>query len=223
MHRLPTNLNKVMHMIDLKNITLVLTSCGRLDLLQKTVESIHPEILVNTKQNILIDDSGNRSIHEQIESNSFFSNWKKLYNEVNIGQPKSVDKAYSFVDTDYIFHCEDDWIFDYRFDFVQDSIDILKNNNNIMQVTFRKNCPQPITVINNLSIKLPGWNGEWFGFTYNPSILKTEVVRKVQPYSGKSEQMISKKYNELGYLTAFLYGVIDHIGWGRSTNSHQKL
>jgi len=29
----------------------------------------------------------------------------------NIGQIKSIDKAYSMVDTEYIFHCEDDWEF----------------------------------------------------------------------------------------------------------------
>jgi len=210
-------------MINLKDITFVLTSCGRLDLLQKTVESIHPEILMNTKKNILIDDSGSKSIHQQIDSNKLYSNWIKLYNEENIGQPKSVDRAYSLVDTDYIFHCEDDWVFDYRFDFVQDSIDILKNNNNIMQVTFRKGCPHPVKLINGLNIKIPAWNGEWYGFTYNPSIIKTEAVRKIKSYSGKLEQLISKQYYELGYLTASIYGVVDHIGWGRSTNSYLKL
>lgn len=213
-----------MHMIDLKNITLVLTSCGRLDLLQKTVESIHPEILVNTKQNILIDDSGNRSIHEQIESNSFFSNWKKLYNEVNIGQPKSVDKAYSFVDTDYIFHCEDDWIFDCHYDFIFESIKVLQSNEKIFQVTFRKDDPHPVQHTNQgYGIKIPGWRNEWYGFTYNPSILKFNDINKVLPYSGKTEQQISKCYYDLGLLTASISGVVDHIGWGRSTNSHLKL
>ena len=36
---------------------------------------------------------------------------KIIYNDVNIGQCKSIDKAYELVDTEYIFHCEDDWEF----------------------------------------------------------------------------------------------------------------
>lgn len=207
----------------MNNISLVLTSCGRLDLLEQTVKSIHPYILDNTKIKILIDDSGNKDIYSRIESNPLFSNWKKIYNEENIGQPKSVDKAYSFVDTDYIFHCEDDWIFDNRFDFINDSLAILKTHNNIMQVTFRKDCPHPLINMNGISIKTPGWRGEWFGFTYNPSIIKTDVIRKAQPYSGQNEQSLSKKFNSLGYVTASIYGVVSHIGWGRSTNSHIKL
>lgn len=224
MHRLPFKLSIRINMPNFNNITLVLTSCGRLDLLERTVKSIHPGILANTKKNVLIDDSGSEIIREKIENNLLFSNWVKLYNEQNIGQPKSVDKAYSLVDTEYVFHCEDDWIFDCHYDFISESIKVLQSNEKIFQVTFRKDDPHPIQHTNQgYGIKIPGWRNEWYGFTYNPSILKFNDINKVLPYSGKTEQQISKCYYDLGLLTASISGVVDHIGWGRSTNSHLKL
>lgn len=208
----------------LQNVTLVLTSCGRLDLLEATVKSIHPYIIKNTKQNILIDDSGKKDIHNSIESNKLFLNWIKIYNQENIGQPKSVDKAYSLVDTDYVFHCEDDWIFDNDYNFIFKSLDILEKHEKIFQVTFRKNCPHPVIPTNdNFSIKISGWNNEWYGFTYNPSIIRMRDVKKVMPYSGKNEQTISKNYYDIGVVSVAINGVVDHIGWGRSTLSFLKL
>jgi hypothetical protein len=33
-----------------------------------------------------------------------------IVNKKRMGQLFSIDKAYSVVDTEYIFHCEDDWV-----------------------------------------------------------------------------------------------------------------
>jgi hypothetical protein len=207
----------------MNNLTLVLTSCGRLDLLDETVKSIPASIRTNIKK-ILIDDSGKKDVHDQIKNNPLFSDWLLLFNEENIGQPKSVDKAYSFVETDYVFHCEDDWLFDNDTTFIHKAIDILERYENIFQVTFRKDCPHPTQpTSDNFVIKTPGWRNEWYGFTYNPSIIKMKCVKQVLPYSGKNEQQIGKLYYDLGLFTAAIHGVVHHIGYGRSTMSHIKL
>lgn len=54
----------------------------------------------------------------------------------NLGQIKSIDLAYQEVKTDYIFHCEDDWLF-YRSGFIEDSMTILESDQSILTVWLR--------------------------------------------------------------------------------------
>ena len=50
--------------------------------------------------------------------------------------PDIIDLAYSNVDTEWIFHCEDDWEF-YREGFVEDSMALLEANPEALQVWLR--------------------------------------------------------------------------------------
>ena len=49
----------------------------------------------------------------------------RIFNEKKLGQARSIDLAYSMVETEYIFHCEEDWEF-YVGEFIEQSISILK-------------------------------------------------------------------------------------------------
>tara|TARA_B100000795_G_C22449033_1_gene304905 strand:+ start:89 stop:466 length:378 start_codon:yes stop_codon:yes gene_type:complete len=59
-----------------------------------------------------------------------------IFNDNNIGQIASIDKAYSFVETPYIFHLEDDWEF-YNSGFIEESLNILNIDRNILMVSIR--------------------------------------------------------------------------------------
>jgi len=211
-------------------ITLVLTSCNRLDLLDRTLASIGDEVLDSIKHKIIIDDSGDPSVKDYFTKYKAQDGWKIILNDENIGQPKSVDKAYSFVDTEYVFHCEDDWIFNEK-SYLRDSLSVLENDSTLLQVTFRADDPHPNfeEVLETqdgvrYQIKNPAWRGIWYGFTYNPSLFRKEAYDKIKPYAGKDEQTISKLYFDNGYRTAALVDkFVNHIGWGRSTGSHLKL
>ena len=128
------------------NVTAVLTSCGRLDLLERTIKSLDQEFWDLIPVKILTEDSANAEIFKKVKQeneNGYLKNWTILYNEKKLGQSASIDRAYSLVKTDYVFHLEDDWEF-YNDKFIDRSLAILEKYENIVQVTFRPNSPHII-------------------------------------------------------------------------------
>lgn len=213
------------------DITLVLTSCGRFDLLDRTIESIGSSVISSLPNKIIIDDSGQESAKSYFDK--YGDDWNIILNDKNIGQPKSVDKAYAQASTNYIFHCEDDWLFDPSFStkVLEDCIDILEHDDRGLQVTFRKNSPHPTKpeILRTPSeveyqVSVPGWRGEWFGFSYNPSVVRKSSYDSFGKYSGQREQDISKQYFHMGLLSfSLLDRFVSHIGCGRSTGSHLNI
>lgn len=203
------------------DVTMVITSCGRLDLLDRTIKSIPASVLGSIPHKIIVDDSGNPDVHTNLLK---YKDFDLILNSVNIGQPKSVDIAYSKVNTEYIFHCEDDWDFGGDETFLSEAYLLLSNApNEVFQTTFRVNDPHPVYHLVGYYLKVPKWNGIWYGFTYNPSLIRKSAYNQVAPYSGNLEQDISKKYFEANMYSAHMRGVVRHIGDGRSTNPYLKL
>jgi glycosyltransferase involved in cell wall biosynthesis len=206
------------------DVTMVLTSCNRPDLLKKTILSIPKETLDKIPTKILIDDSTDQEWYSQLKEeneNGYLKNWTVLYNQEKLGQPASIDKAYSYVKTKYVFHCEDDWYFDDG-EFISRSIPILEKYDNIIQVTFRKDSPHPTEdevyeegTESEFSILIPGYNG-WPGFTYNPNLFKFSAYEEIKPVVGKSEKDVGLLYNKKEYYTVSLKNkTVSHIGDGR--------
>ena len=109
-----------------KKVTVVLTSCNRVELLDKTIESFHKHNTYPIEEFIIIEDSTDIKAIKHIKNN--YSDYTLIFNEENLGTFKSIDKAYSQVNTPYIFHLEDDWKF-VREGFIEDSMKILEHNN----------------------------------------------------------------------------------------------
>ena len=106
------------------DVAVVLTSCGRFDLLAQTLHSFFQHNTYPIKQFILIEDSGKDEVRHAIPAE--YREWIDLtINQPQIGQVAAIDKAYQLVDADYIFHCEDDWLF-YRPGFIEDSKTVLE-------------------------------------------------------------------------------------------------
>lgn len=206
------------------DVTMVLTSCNRLDLLEKTIKSIPKETLDKIPKKILVDDSADEKcfleLKEQKE-NGYLKGWELLLNERKMGQPASIDKAYSFVDTKYVFHCEDDWNFRDG-NFIDRSLPILEKYDNVLQVTFRIDSPHPVCdeiyeegTDSAFEVLIPGYNG-WPGFTYNPNIFRFSAYEEIKPVVGKSEKEVGLIYNEKGWHTVALTNrTVAHIGDGR--------
>jgi len=119
-------------------ITFVLTSCGRIDLLQKTLDSFFAMNTASIERFIITEDSGDEKIFDACkELNSRYGNRIEfLFNRPKLGQTKSIDLAYSTISTPYIFHCEDDWEF-YRPGFIEKSIAIAEDHPDILQSWIR--------------------------------------------------------------------------------------
>jgi hypothetical protein len=66
--------------------------------------------------------------------NAYGSKIELIFNTVNLGPYKSIDNMNKQVETEYIFHCEDDWLFRGNPDFIKNSMDILEERKDVNQV-----------------------------------------------------------------------------------------
>lgn len=132
----------------MEKITFVLTSCGRLDLLERTLNSFLRYNNYPIERYIIVEDSADPAIYEQCKQlNERFGNiFEFIFNEEKLGQTKSIDKAYLSVNTPYVFHCEDDWQF-VSSGFIQKSLNILKSRPDILQVWIR---PKTDGILNSI-------------------------------------------------------------------------
>jgi hypothetical protein len=191
-------------------VSVVLTSCGRLDLLEQTIDSFFSINTYPITQFILIDDSGKDDLLPKL--NQLIKKYKLpielIFNQKNLGQIKSIDIAYEKVTSEYIFHCEDDWSF-YKSGFIEDSLNILKEDDSVINVWLRAHSDtngHPI----NYSIKKmtssgfgyyymeTSYLGNWHGFVFNPSLKRVIDCRRFMPFShlkvlapkGKGQKLI---------------------------------
>lgn len=120
------------------DVTVVLTSCNRLNLLKETLESFFFCNTYPINEFILIEDSGKITSQEIKECipQSFQESVSIIINKTPLGQLKSIDKAYANIKTKYVFHCEDDWLF-YRSGFIEDSKKVLEHDKYILSVWLR--------------------------------------------------------------------------------------
>jgi hypothetical protein len=216
-------------------VTVVITSCNRLDLLERTVKSLNEMNDYPLKEVIIIEDSGLPEAHDKLKS--LYPNYHLILNEDNIGLIRSVDKAYAQVTTPYVFHTEDDWEY-VRPGFIKDSLKILKSDENIMQVWISNIHNQPIDEevfrIDDVGFSLVGIHGMndlWHGFTFAPGLRSMKGYEKTKPWTQWSEEgiflaarecEIGQEYFRQGYraaalLNVFKEGYCIHIGGGRAT------
>lgn len=226
-----------------KKVTIVITSCNRPNELKPTLLSLFKYNSYPVHKIIIIDDSGiDGCIDDCIQYIPDGIEHNIIYNENNIGQIASVDKAYSLVDTEYIFHCEDDWEF-YDHGFIEKSLEILENNDKVFTVWLREyvnfsvtqNGHPVVPAIYNDTHRLMGVFKErtnvWSGFTFNPGLRRLKDYRLFSPYAkyvgspecncGGVEQALSSMYYKNGFLSAITLndkGYIRHIGWDNPTD-----
>lgn len=211
-------------------VALCLTIGRRPFLLRQTLESLLP--LAKFQQIIAINDFGD------IESNEVF---KELCPSgilislgVNMGHHRAVDAMYSKVETPYILHCEDDWLFESDLA-LDDAICLLQSTPTIGSVCLRKVSDFGFTedevkktVLQEKSgvkyRRLDGMHDQWHGFTFNPHVISIDEWKKIGPYSNyKKERHISRKFRSLGKHVAYLEaGSCIHIGQDDSISNPRK-
>lgn len=215
-------------------VTVVITSCGRLNLLKRTIDSFNRFNSYPISEYIIVDDSGNPEVHRDLRN--YYSNYTLILEPQNRGLIECIDDAYSRVRTRYIFHCEDDWEFIHG-DFIKKSIIILDNVPEIMQVWIRGyNNPNghpidpQIYQIGDIEYRLvnaePPHDPAWHGFTFNPGLRRLSDYKRIAPFInigdhpgiGQRECNIGKRYYELGYRAATIKDeCCRHIGGSNRT------
>jgi len=214
-------------------ITVCLTSCNRFDLLERTLDSFLALNIYPIEKYIINEDSGSKEVIKRI-IDKYGDLVHIIRSPKNEGLLKSIDNMYSLVDTPYIFGLEDDWEFSGNANFMQESLDILENNKNIHQVWIRRNISndwiEPQSFGTYKMIKSPHLGG-WSGFTFNPSLKRTEDYKIFFPNGmnkfnhignpGISELNCNNHVFPLGYRAAILTNsACDHIGEGKSVTEH---
>jgi hypothetical protein len=209
-------------MVD-KKITFALTSCGRPDLLERTLDSFLEMNTYPIEKYIINEDSAIEGINDNLIKKYSYLNIEWILNKERFGQIKSIDNMYSKIDTEYIFHCEEDWLFTNK-SFIEKSLDILENNEKILQVWLRaKNDTNghPIEdYSDNFDLVKLGYMGVWNGFSFNPGLRRLSDYKLLGKYKNIGhEPQISEKYKELGFRVAILKEKhVEHIGWGLHVN-----
>jgi len=117
------------------DVTAVLTSCGRFDLLRRTLDSFFRHNTYPLRDFFLIEDSAKAGVENCIPE-SVRGLVRVRVNRRSVGQVAAVDKVYAEVTTPYIFHLEDDWLF-YRPGFIEDSRKILQAEPHALLVQLR--------------------------------------------------------------------------------------
>lgn len=228
--------NEIMNFSNESDVTVVITCCDRIDLLQETLDSFFKFNTYPIKQIIITEDAGNEEVYSVVPSNSkdFFT---IIVNKEKLGQIKSIDKAYGIVDTPYVFHCEEDWYF-YRKGFIEDSKAILEASSDIYQVRLRsfyhdiaKKYPfhtlgKEICVNHVTAYELLSNKEKWQGFSFNPGLVRLSDYLNIEggyssflkdkEYASNVESALSQYVKKQNGVVAILENdATVHIGYNR--------
>lgn len=209
--------------------TLAVTSCGRWDLLEITLESYFRCCDVLPVQMILLEDGPVPPPISAIPEGVLEGVPVMLeINDPRIGQIRSCDRLMSLVETENVVWLEDDWLFREE-GWLEPSFAILAQYPEIVTVSLRgRPWNHPLREFPDwpFLIAEPGWQGGWGGFSFNCGLRRRSDFLKMGSYAAlggtdmyacQSELAISKKYLEAGYRIADLgRPIVEHLGHGRS-------
>lgn len=216
------------------DITVVVTSCNRHDLLARTLESFRDHETEGRVARILVAEDGDAdpsAVCARFGAESFRTGER-------VGQIRLIDQAYAQVTTPFIFHLEDDWEFT-RSGFMQKSRYFLTDPQ-ILLVQLRAwddNNGHPVSHLPgrfDFGVVDTGYCDIWHGFTFNPGLRRLAdyqrlggsyekqprtlyIVAKTPTAALPFEAEASAFYFRHGYRAMILDrdGYIRHIGGDR--------
>jgi hypothetical protein len=225
-------------------VTVVLTSCGRQDLLEITLDTFLRENTFPIGEFIVVEDGdgeNNLALADKYRKWPF----KWLATGTRLGQVAAIDFAYQEVTTGLIFHCEDDWEFTAP-GFIEKSSVILQQNGDVLMVGIRaledtQGHPMlpGVLAAKDVPYRLfcHGYNvgkwGIWHGFTWSPTLWRRReydllgTFGSLDPDRNKMawevERDASAFYQQRGFFAAVLAdndgrGYVRHLGADRHVN-----
>jgi glycosyl transferase family 2 len=203
--------------IDPGKLTVVLTSCGRFDLLAETIASFLDHFDVD--RIVVADDAGDADA-----AANFAAKVAKVDMRVNDprrGQMRSIDGLYAAVQTPYVVHLEDDWKFTGGVD-LDKVVRFLEARPDVSVVCigyrFDKRFAASARETTQDGIDYWIWDldahPKWFSYSFNPSVGRLAFWREHGPYEHfKTEEGLSQFAKGRGLRIAMLIpSLADHIG-----------
>lgn len=203
--------------------TIVVTSCGRFDLLRETLASLFAHLERPAKRVLVIEDSGDESVRAALAD--LGTPIEVIVNNPQLGQMKALDKVYALVDTPYVFHCEDDWEF-FRDGFLAESFALLKARPDVSMVALRPRDElnplvrdMPVEQLGALEYFTldPSLHPEYFSYSFNPGLRRLADIRALGSLAAIGhEPDVSYAFKQRGMRMANLQApAVRHIGDGR--------
>jgi glycosyltransferase involved in cell wall biosynthesis len=211
------------------NITVAVVSCGRYDLLERTLGSFE-KTAGRDWPVVIIDDSEDDEQHEMIVDTFGHVHDVYIYPRAH-GQAWALDTLYGLVTTPYIFQCEDDWEF-LESGYIEKALDILESCPDVGIVGLAKSkefeeagavgklwhTPSGTAYYEHPRWRLSENHDWWNGSVLSPSLRRRADFRKMPFQQAKNEaQWDSEIWAKSGLRGAWLDGeYVRHIGQGRT-------
>jgi hypothetical protein len=212
------------------DVTLFITSCGRPELLKRTLNSFKQYNTYPIHSVIVCEDSGIKGIVDFV-SDVLPYPVTFCYNETRIGQMKTIEKYTPLIQTPFVFHLEDDYEF-FDSGFIELSFQILNSDSRISQVLLEdeQHSYHTVDIGNPLCLKAVtspqadnstnNGDGCLSCFSWRPSLKRIEIQRLRMPYElWDDEYTIQLKVNKMGFYSVVTKNVKDgrrgfctHIG-----------
>ena len=206
-----------------REISFVLTSCGRFDLLRRTLASFLEHNDTKIEKYIIVEDSGDDSVRDVLAEFRDVE-FDLIVNQNKRGQLWSIDLAYERVRTPYIFHCEDDWLFT-KSGFMEPSLTLLEDFPDVVQVLVRDLTDEKHGVRGELQTHkgvsfyapMPADHPNVRCYSFNPGLRRLSDYKKIGWFRLiLNEKNISDLARQMGYWQVRLEnGGVQHIGYRR--------
>jgi hypothetical protein len=164
------------------DITVVVTSCNRHDLLERTLASFLRHESERRVARILVAEDGEADpgpVCRKLGADYFQTGTR-------LGQIALIDQAYAKVTTPYIFHLEDDWEF-FRSGFMEKSRALMERDPKLITVQLRPwQVDEKLTYIapdKSWALVDPAPDTAWHGFSFNPSLRRLSDYRLLGSFS----------------------------------------
>lgn len=195
-------------------VTFVLTSCGRFDLLERTLSSFLSHNTAPITRYIVVEDSANQAVLSSVCKLEV--KMEVLVNDPPIGQLAAIDRAYALVSTPYIFHCQDDWLF-FRSGFIEQSLTLLESFPELTSIVCRSFGQNPVHdklyedthVVNHRGVQFRRARLQndpvWGGYSFNPGLRRLSDYQQLGRFAPlRHEAFISRFFRQLGKCIAVL-------------------
>ncbi|QWD68643.1 glycosyltransferase [Polynucleobacter sp. VK25] len=212
-----------------KGVTVVITSCNRPKELRNLLVSFVKFNTYKISKFIIVEDAGCKESVEIARQQLKDENLKILLHSKNIGQLNSIDEAYAFVDTEYIFHLEEDWEF-IKSGFIENSIGVFEKNSKLVSLSLRPHADWNKWEFEK-KVDYYGFekshNFIWQGISINPGIYKKANYDLLGSYEKfKKERIVVQAYRSLGLIGGISLeenGYVIHKGENNTTRKKYKV
>jgi hypothetical protein len=212
--------------------TILLTACGRPDLLAHTLRTLNAAHPLADFAAIWVNEDEPATDNSETRDLFPFINW--LYPEGRGGHMAALDRLYREVKTPWIFHCEEDWEF-YGGPFLAESYERLKHDPRCLQVWLRAHndtnghavfrTARGYVMSTNSNQSYLKKKREWRGFSLNPGLRRAKefanynFLWNTRGLTGwRAEKHIGELFFMRGYhaaITSNPLGYVRHTGGDR--------